>query len=88
VSDYTFIHINRENGTTVKSFKTASRAKSTIVTVEIEVIESYALGDLLTQLHEAKNPPKPKPAARTPQDERLALPAPALQLCDLRGDGR
>lgn len=77
MSDLIFISLRRDEGTTVRSFKTASRAKSTLVTVEIEVLDPYALGHLLQQLHEAKHPPKPEPK-KAP--ERKALPAPLLQL--------
>jgi hypothetical protein len=79
MSDYSFISLRREEGTVVKSFKTASRVKSTLVTIEIEVVDPYALGDLLQQLHAAKHPPKPKPAPK-PDATQKALPAPLLQL--------
>jgi hypothetical protein len=86
MSDYTFISFGRERGTTVKSYKTASRAKSTLVTIEIECTDSYALGDLLSQLHEAKHPrPQPKPEKPAKKDVK-ALPAPLLQISDMRSD--
>lgn len=40
----------------VKSFATASRPKCTSVKVEFEVTNSWALEDLLRNLHTAKNP--------------------------------
>lgn len=40
----------------VKSFSTASRPKATSVKVEFEVTNSWALEDLLRQLHAGKNP--------------------------------
>jgi hypothetical protein len=40
----------------VKSFATASRAKCTAVKVEFEVTNSWALEDLMRQLHSAKTP--------------------------------
>lgn len=42
--------------TKVKSFATVSRPKSTIVKVEFEVTNSWALHDLLRQLHAAQHP--------------------------------
>ena len=83
MSGYCFISIRRDEGTKVKSYKTASRAKATIVSVEIEVTDAYALGDLLRQLHDAKHPPKPNPEP-SPKKDVKALPAPPLQLADLR----
>lgn len=40
----------------VKTFVTASRPKCTSVRVEFEVTNSWALEDLLRNLHAAKNP--------------------------------
>lgn len=40
----------------VKSFATASRPKCTSVKVEFEVTNSWALQDLLRQLHAAQHP--------------------------------
>lgn len=40
----------------VKSFVTASRPKATMVKVEFEVTNSWALEDLLRQLHAAQHP--------------------------------
>lgn len=87
MSDLTFISLHRGRGTIVKSFKTGSRAKSTVVSIEIEVTDPYELGMLLQQLHEAKHPPKPKPAAKT-KAEPKALPAPLLQISDQRSFDR
>ncbi|SCW55923.1 hypothetical protein SAMN02927924_01345 [Sphingobium faniae] len=53
--DSYFISADRPH-TKVKSFATVSRPKSTIVKVEFEVSNSWALNDLLRQLHAAKNP--------------------------------
>jgi len=86
MSEFAFLSIRRDRGTTIKSYKTASRSKSTIVSVEIEIIDGDELGYLLSQLHEAKHPPRPKPEPK-PQ-ARKALPAPAPLLSDLRGDGQ
>lgn len=40
----------------VKAFATASRPKCTSVKVEFEVTNSWALEDLLRQLHAARHP--------------------------------
>lgn len=85
MSDYFFISGHRDKGTTVKSYKAASRAKSTLVTVEFEVTDADELSYLLSQLHEAKHPPKPAPK---PRKEPKALPSPMLALPDLRGGGQ
>ncbi|MGE4321746.1 MAG: hypothetical protein AB7E60_01800 [Sphingobium sp.] len=88
MSGYDFITVRRERGTTVKSYKTASRAKSTVVTIEIDVTDPYELATLLHDLHEAKHPPKPKAEPKVKKADALALPAPALQLRDMRGEER
>lgn len=85
----------------VKSFSTASRAKATVITVQIECFEAYELGNILRQLHEAQHPvSKPKSGMRGRQGhvvideyaglsfggDRPRLPSPNLAL-PYHGDG-
>ncbi len=69
----------------VKSYATASSAKGTVIRVEIEVTDRFALERILGQLHEAKHPPKPKPEPKATllaltDGTCRALPAPPLGL--------
>lgn len=55
VNSGALIHFDRST-VKVKSFATVSRPKSTIVKAEFEVTNSWALHDLLRQLHAAQHP--------------------------------
>ncbi|WP_300113364.1 hypothetical protein [Sphingobium sp.] len=55
MSDGIFIHADRRF-VKVKGFSTASRPKATSVKVEFEVTNSWALEDLLRQLHAGQHP--------------------------------
>lgn len=73
----------------IKSFSALSRAKSTILKIEIEVTDPTRLGMMMTELQEAQRPAPPPPAETRPKpkanrtedtSDKLALPAPPLQL--------
>lgn len=68
----------------VKRVATESRSKDTLIKIELVVSESYTLSHILRDLDDAKRPPpkqerRPSPK-KDPHSERLALPAPPLQL--------
>jgi len=93
VSDY--CHISWETGEArVKSFSAANRGKATTVKIELEITDPRALAYIISQLHEAQQPPKriapvpTKSRARSTATEQLALPGPVLRLSDLRGGRR
>ncbi len=79
----TFIHFGRDEAK-VKSFSTASGAKSTRLTIVLEVSCPHVLSRMTQELHTAQHPPKPPPPPpmprTSPKSKRLALPAPPLSL--------
>jgi hypothetical protein len=84
MSDYCHIMFERQAGK-VKSFSTASGSKSTRLTIVLEITDSYALSNLLRELHEAQHAPKAEPAPASvakpkAKAKRPALAAPPLQL--------
>lgn len=85
--EYAGLHWRRDE-VNVRKFSASSGAKASTVRIELEVKDSFALGQLLHSLQDAQRPPTPKPAERA---ARLALgapvgrlPAPLLQLTDGR----
>lgn len=77
------IDFNDGEGIALKSFKTASRAKSTAVTIELDVTDGYALERLLGDLHRSRQPKaKPAPTSRLALTDRTrrSLPSPLLSL--------
>lgn len=69
----------------IKSFSATSRAKDTLLKIEILVHDSFTLSSLMRDLSEAqenqrKRKAAPKPASGKKMEERLALPAPTPRL--------
>lgn len=76
----------------VRRVATESRSQDTLIKIELVVSDGYALSHILRDLDDAKRrpakPTKPAKLAATKREpsERLALPAPPLQLGYIRGD--
>lgn len=53
VDDTIFLSLERRHAT-IKSVATISRAKSTVVKIELDITDAYTLARLMESLHEAR----------------------------------
>ena len=71
----------------VKDYSALTRNGKTVVTIKIEVADTYELSHILRNLDEAQREAAPPPPAKSrTKKPNLRLAAPLLQLTHRRGD--
>ena len=80
-----------DDHSSLKSYRASVKGSKSVVTVEIECTEPSSLGWLLKSLGEIaqrqkRSAAQAKAERAAAKKKQLALPAPALQIRDMRGD--